>query len=139
MSEKGIIFVIKRNRYKLMKEIIMDSLEIEFEQSSTGSYSPWHLKLVDEYDIPLICTADIGHFVKVGEDIYKIYNLNDYYDLYEYFCDLEKKNDKGEISDEDVLSLIDVALSDSKKVRKCISLEEFKNHLITLKNKRMVL
>ncbi len=114
----------------------MNKLEIEFERSSTGSYSPWHLKLIDEYDIPLICTADIGHFVKVGEDIYKIYNLNDYYDLYEYVCDLEKKNDNGEISDKDALSLINIALSDSKRVRKCISLEEFKDNLITLKKRQ---
>lgn len=113
----------------------MDKLEIEFKLSSTGSYSPWHLELIDKYEVPMICTADIGHFVKVGNDIYNFDYPNDYYDLYEYVCDLEKKNDNGELSDEEVLTLLDIALNKPKRIRRCESLEEFEDYLIKYKNR----
>lgn len=114
----------------------MTKLDIEFKQSSTGSYSPWHLEIIDKYDVSLICTADIGYFVKVGNDIYKIYYSNDYYDLYDYVCNLEKKNKNGELSDNDVLSLVNIALDNPKKISKCESLEELEDYLIRYKNKK---
>lgn len=113
----------------------MDKLEIEFKESSTGTYSPWHLDLTHKYNVSLLCTADIGYFVKVGEDIYKIYYQNDYYNLYNYVCDLEEKNNKGELSNKEVLSLLDIALTDTQKISKCEPLDLFKEYLIRLKNR----
>ena len=104
-------------------------IDIEFKRSSTGSYSPWHLDFAHKYDVGLMCTADIGYFVKVGDDIYNIFYSNDYYDLYEYVCDLEKKNDNGELSDNEVLSLLAIALDNPQKIRKCIPLDEFESKI----------
>lgn len=106
----------------------MDKLEIEFKQSSTGSYSPWHLDIIEKYNIPVWCTSDICGFVKIGEDIYRIYDLRQYYDLYNYVCDLEKFNDKGVVTDEEVLKEIDNIVNNRNELfnlEKCTSLKEF--------------
>lgn len=113
----------------------MNKVEIEFKRSSTGSYSPWHLEIADNLEINLWCASDIGHFVKVGDDIYKIFYPNDYYDLYDYFCDLEKKNDNGVLTDDEVLSLLEIALADSKKVEKCEPLGEFRKKMLNIKTR----
>lgn len=107
-------------------------MEIEFKRCETSSYSPWHLEIAENLEIPLWCNSEIGYFVKIGDDIYNIFYTNDYYDLYKYFCDLEKKNDSGELSDDDVLALLSSALDNPHKIRKCNSLDEFRNKLLTL-------
>jgi hypothetical protein len=50
----------------------MDKIEIEIKRSGTGMYSPWHLAIAHELGVPLMCTSDMGHFIKIGECIYKI-------------------------------------------------------------------
>ena len=110
---------------------------IEFKESSTGSYSPWHLDIADEYDEPLWGTSDIGNFVKIGDDIYKIYYPTDYYKLYEHFCMLEDMNDKGQITDEQVLNEINIILNnliDTSRIKKCMSLDEFRKLMEKTKN-----
>ena len=44
----------------------------EFQNSSTGSCSPWHTAVAREMGIKLWGTCDMGHFVKINSDIYKI-------------------------------------------------------------------
>lgn len=117
----------------------MEKIDIEFKESGTGSYSPWHLELADKYEIGLIGTADMGNFCKIGDDIYKIYYPFDYRKLYQYFCMLEEMNDKGEITDEEVLKEIDNIINNKNKdfeLEKCIPLKEFEEQLITLKKKQ---
>jgi hypothetical protein len=110
----------------------MDKLEIEFKESSTGSYSPWHLDIIDKYNIPVLCTADICGFVKIGEEIYRIYDLSQYYRLYDYVCNLEKQNDNGEITDDEVLKEIDDIVNNRKEnfnLKKCTPLKEFEESI----------
>lgn len=117
------------------EEYTRDMIDIEFKRSSTGSYSPWHLDIANSLGVNLWCTSDIGYFVKVGDDIYNIFYSNDYYDLYKYVCDLEKKNDNGELSDEEALSLLAIALNNPTKIKKCMPLDEFRNKMLNNKTK----
>lgn len=55
---------------------MMDKLDIEFKFSSTGMYSPWHLDIAHKHNVPLMVTSDIGHFLKIGNDIYNCRYLN---------------------------------------------------------------
>ena len=109
----------------------MDNLDIEFKESSTGSYSPWHLDVAEKYNVPLWGTSDIGYFVKVGEDIYKIPYSHNYYKMYEYVCGIEESNDNGEISDEETLNEINEIMNGNRgfKVEKCDSLADFEEWL----------
>ena len=114
----------------------MKKIDIEFKLSSTGSYSPWHLDIAHKYDVPLMVTSDIGKFVKIGEDIYNCHYC--YVRLYEYVLMLEEMNDKGEISDEEVLKEIDNIINNRNKdfvIEKCEPLEEFEEMIIALKKK----
>ena len=116
----------------------MEKLDIEFEQSGTGSYSTWHLDLARKYNVNLICTCDTGTFVKIGKDVYKC-RTNEWYKLYQYVKMLEEMNDKGEASDEEVLKEIDDIVNNRNKdylLIKCRSLEEFEKELIEISNKR---
>jgi hypothetical protein len=116
----------------------MKKLDIDFQQSGTGSYSPWHLEIANEYNVNLICTCDIGSFVRMGDDVYKI-RANDLYKLYQYLTVLEELNDKGEASDEEVLKEIDDIVNNRNKdfyLEKCRPLEEFKQKIIEISNKR---
>ena len=115
----------------------MEKLGIEFKLSSTGSYSPWHLDIAHKYNVPLMVTSDIGRFVKIGEDIYDCYYC--YVKLYEYLVMLEEMNDKGEISDEEVLKEIDDIINNRNKdfhIEKCQSLEDFEKTIIEMKRKQ---
>ena len=116
----------------------MEKIDIEFKQSGTGSYSPWHLDIAHEYNVNLMCTSDIGLFVRIGNDVYKT-RLNDWYKLYQYVTMLEEMNDKGEASDEEVLKEIDDIVNNRNKdfyLKKCQSLEEFKQKIIEISNKQ---
>lgn len=115
----------------------MNKLDIEFRLSSTGMYSPWHLDIAHEYDVPLMVTSDIGKFVKIGNDIYNCRYC--YVKLYEYLVMLEDMNDKGEISDEETLKEIDDIVNNRNKdfrIEKCESLEEFEKAMIEIKKKQ---
>ena len=68
----------------------MDKIDVEFKNSGTGMYSPWHLDIAHKHNVKLIVTCDIGHFVKIGDDIYKIIRPYDAYRLYDYFKTLEE-------------------------------------------------
>lgn len=107
-------------------------MEIEFKRCETSSYSPWHLEIAKNLEVPLWCNSEIGYFVKVGDDIYNIFYMGDYYDMYKYFCDLEKKNDSGELTDDDVLALLSSALDNPHKICKCNSLDEFRKQMINI-------
>lgn len=116
----------------------MKKLGIDFQQSGTGSYSPWHLEIAHEYNVNLMCTCDIGSFVRIGDDVYKT-RANDWYKLYQYFTVLEEMNDKGEASDEEVLKEIDDIINNKNKdffLTKCKPLEEFKKEIIEISNKQ---
>ena len=116
----------------------MKKLDIDFQQSGTGSYSPWHLEIAHEYNVNLICTCDIGSFVRIGDDVYKI-RANDWYKLYQYLTVLEEMNDKGEASDEEVLKEIDDIINNKNKdffLTKCKQIEEFKKEIIEISNKQ---
>ena len=67
-----------------------------------------------------------------SDDIYNIFYMADYYGMYKYFCDLEKKNDSGDLSDDDVLALLSSALDNPRKIRKCNSLDEFRNQMLNI-------
>jgi len=116
----------------------MDKLGIEFRQSSTGSHSPWHLDIADEYNESLFGTSDIGYFVKIGEDIYKINFLHHYWNLYDYVRMLEEMNNKGEITTKEVLKEIDDIVNNKNedfKMEKCIPLDEFRKLMEKRKKK----
>lgn len=116
----------------------MKKINIEFKQSGTGSYSPWHLAIAHEYNVNLMCTCDTGTFVKIGDDVYKI-RTNEWHKLYQYVTMLEEMNDKGEASDEEVLKEIDDIVNNRNKdfyLEKCRPLEEFKKEIIEISNKR---
>lgn len=135
-NNKNFMEIMTNKDWKGDYNCKMDKLEIEFKQSGTGSYSPWHLDIADEYDEPLFGTSDIGYFVKIDNDIYKI-ELHCYYKLYQYVCMLEEMNDKGEITDEEVLKKIDDIVNNKNqdfKLKKCISLEEFREIMEKRKN-----
>jgi len=116
----------------------MEKLNIEFKSSSTGMYSPWHLDIAHKYNVRLMATCDIGSFVKIGDDIYKICYPRDMYKLYQYVTMLEEMNDKGEASDEEVLKEIDDIVNNSNKdfyLEKCQPLDEFEKEIVKLKQK----
>ncbi len=107
-------------------------INVEFKSCGTGSYSPWHLNIARELNIPLMITSDIGWFVKIGEDIYRL-RPGQPHKLHEYLTMLEEMNNKGEISDEEVLKELDDIVNNRNKdfyLEKCISLEEFRKNLI---------
>jgi hypothetical protein len=113
----------------------MKKIDIDFRMSGTGSYSPWHMEIIHKYKVRLMCTADIGSFVKIGEDIYRIRNP---YKLYQYVTMLEEMNDKGEISDEEVLKEIDDIVNNRNKdfrLEKCQPLDEFEQEILKYKDK----
>ena len=115
----------------------MEKLNIEFKHSGTGSYSPWHLDIAHKYNVGLIGTCDIGSFVKIGEDVYKICHPRDVYKLYQYVVMMEEMNDKGEASDEEVLKEIDDIVNNRNKdfyLEKCQPLDEFEKKIIELSN-----
>jgi hypothetical protein len=117
----------------------MEKIDIEFKRSNTGSYSPWHLDIAREYNVNLMCTCDTASFVKIGNDVYKLIRPRDFYKLYQYVTMLEEMNDKGETSDEEVLKEIDDIVNNRNKdffLTKCQSLEEFKQQIIEISNKR---
>ena len=117
----------------------MEKLGIEFKPSGTGSYSPWHLDIAREYNVNLMCTCDTGNFVKIRDDVYKLIGPRDFYKLYQYVVVLEEMNDKGEASDEEVLKEIDDIVNNRNKdfyLKKCQPLEEFKQKIIEISNKR---
>ena len=115
----------------------MKKFDIEFKLSSTGMYSPWHLEIAHKYDVPLMVTSDIGKFVKIGEDIYDCRYC--YMKLHEYVLMLEEMNDKGEISDEEVLKEIDDIINNKNKdfqIDKTQSLEDFEKIIVDLKRRQ---
>ena len=115
----------------------MKKLDIEFRLSSTGSYSPWHLDIANEYNVPLMVTSDIGKFVKIGDDVYSC--RHHYVELHEYLVMLEEMNNKGEISDEEVSKEVDDIINDKNKdfhLEKCQPLDEFRKRIIEISNKR---
>ena len=117
----------------------MDKLDIEIKYSPTGSYSPWHLGIAEKHGVPLMITADIGQFVRFGDDIYKIFRSNDAHKLYQYLCMLEEMNDKGEVTDEEVLKEIDDIKNNMNKdfiLNKCVGLDEFEKEIIKVKQKQ---
>lgn len=116
----------------------MKKLDIEFKNSSTGSYSPWHLDIAKKLNVPLMITSDIGQFIRIGNDVYKIRNKT--YELYKYLTMLEDMNSCGDMTDEDVLKEIDNIVNNKNKdftLKKCIPLEEFKNKLVGMKRKQV--
>ena len=118
----------------------MEKVDIEFKHSGTGSYSPWHLDIAHKYNVGLIGTCDIGSFVKIGEDVYKICHPRDTHKLYQYVVMMEEMNDKGEASDEEVLKEIDDIVNNRNKdfyLEKCQPLDEFEKEIIKLKNKEI--
>ncbi len=115
----------------------MDKLDIEFKLGKTGLYSPWHLEIAHKDGINLMITSDVGAFVKIGNDIYKICRLRDMHKLYQYVMMLEEMNDKGEVSDEDVLKEIDDIVNNKNKdfyLEKCKPLDEFEKEIVELKH-----
>ena len=117
----------------------MEKLGIEFKYSSTGMYSPWHLDIAHKYNVGLMATCDIGHFAKIGNDVYKICYPRDIIKLYDYLVMLEEMNEKGEASDEEVLKEIDDIVNNKNKdfyLEKCKPLDEFEKEIIEISNKR---
>lgn len=113
----------------------MEKLNIEFKSCETGMYSPWHLDAARKLNVPLMVTSDMGQFVKIGNDIYKI--RNKMYELYKYITTLEGMNDNGDITDEETLKEIDNIVNNKNKdftLEKCIPLEEFKEQIKHLVN-----
>lgn len=114
----------------------MNKIEIEIKQSGTGMYSPWHLAIAHELDASLMCTADIGYFVKIGEDIYKIIRPYGANKIYDFFGNLEERNDKGELSDEETLTILNDIIEGQNEdivLQKCQSLDEFREQLLKMK------
>lgn len=116
----------------------MNKLDIEFSGSSTGMYSSWHLNIARELNFPLMVTSDMGQFVKIGNDVYKL-RSNDYYKLHQYFVMLEEMNDKGEITDEEVLREVDDIVNNRNKdffLEKCQPLDKFRKELENMIERR---
>lgn len=46
---------------------------IEVSYSSTGTFDPWFLELAMKYNMSLMCTSDIGYFMRIDDDsIFKL-------------------------------------------------------------------
>lgn len=45
---------------------------VELTSNSTGSFDPWFGEIITKYEIWVMCTADIGYFLKIDDDIFKI-------------------------------------------------------------------
>ena len=117
----------------------MEKLGIELKSSSTGMYSPWHLDIAHEYNVGLMATCDIGYFAKIGNDIYKVIHPRDIYKFYQYLAMLEEMNDKGEVSNEEVLKEVNDIINNKRKdfyLEKCQSLDKFKEKIIEISNER---
>lgn len=110
----------------------MDKIDVEFKMSSTGSYSPWHLEIAEEYGVPLMVTDDIAYFCRIGNDIYKLIEPAHMHKLYMYFCTLEKMNNEKQLTDEQVLQEIDDIVNNRNNeftLRKCTPLDEFEEYI----------
>lgn len=79
----------------------MKKINIEFAASSTGSWSPWHLDAFDKVNLNVIGTSDIGYFVKINENIFKITDAITAHKLQDVITHIQKQNDEGKISDRD--------------------------------------
>ena len=116
----------------------MDKLGIEIKLSSTGMYSPWHLEVADRLNVPLMVTCDMGTFVKVGDDIYKLIRSHDMHKLYQHLTALEEMNDEGTITDEETLKEVDDLFNNRTKdftFEKCVPLKEFEERIKHLRIK----
>ena len=102
-------------------------------------YSPWHLDIAHKYGIGLICTSDVGYFVKIGDDIFNLKHSHTLLNLYDYFVDLEKRNNSGELSDEDVIDIVrKITNGEDERFRldKCTSLDEFEKQMKEMKRNK---
>lgn len=45
---------------------------VELTSNSTGSFDPWFGDIITKYGISVMCTSDIGYFLKIDDDIFKI-------------------------------------------------------------------
>jgi hypothetical protein len=45
---------------------------VELTSNSTGSFDPWFGDIITKYGIWVMCTSDIGYFLKIDDDIFKI-------------------------------------------------------------------
>ena len=45
---------------------------VELTSNSTGSLDPWFSEIIMKYNIFAMCTSDIGYFLKIDDDIFKI-------------------------------------------------------------------
>lgn len=105
----------------------MKDIEIEFKASPTGSYSPWHLEIIEENKLNLICTDDIAYFVKIDNEIFKIQDYIVMRKLQDVVSAIAEKNKAGELSDEKAAKEIHLIFSDiNPNLQKQSTTEEFK-------------
>ena len=64
--------------------------EIEFRYSPTSTFSPWHLDVLKEKNIPAMMTSDVAYFVRIDrKEIYRAESRNTYLFVMDYIKKLE--------------------------------------------------
>lgn len=78
--------------------------KIQVEYSSTGLFSPWHLKAALENGIALWTTSDVAYFVCIDEEkIYRVNARNAYQFIKNYSDRLSKAYEQSENEGDKVL------------------------------------
>lgn len=113
----------------------LNEFQIEFRLSGTGSYSPWHLDIAKRLNVPLIGTADIGHFFKLGDEVYQT-DMRGYRDFQEYLIVLDEMYIRNEITKEDILTEINEIIDGRNDaldiyVRPCEDLKHFEQDCLS--------
>lgn len=113
----------------------LNEFHIEFRLSGTGSYSPWHLEIAKRHNVPLMGTCDIGHFFKLGDEVYQT-DMRGYRDFQEYILVLAEMYIRNEITKDDILTEINEII-DSRNdafdiyVRPCEDLKHFEQDCLS--------
>lgn len=87
-----------------MGKIKVANHTIEVEYSSTGMFSPWHLKAAMDNGITLWTTSDVAYFVRIDEEkIYRVTKGNVLFFIKVYNERLSKAYEQSENEGDKVL------------------------------------
>jgi hypothetical protein len=111
----------------------MEQIDIEFKESGTSSYSPWHLEIADQLGVSLVTMDDMCWFVRIEEDIFRIRDYREACKLSEFFVALAQMKDKNMLSTEGVKQEVTKVKNNERPeyhLEKCIPLAQFKEKLL---------
>ena len=85
----------------------MAKYDIEVKLCCTGMYSPWHLDIARKHGVSLMITSDIGQFVKINDNVYRLAHPRDTIKWKEYLMFLKEAAENNAITDEEFNHEID--------------------------------